>query len=106
MIAKQYVINLAGLAHRVEVQLLNPFQGIGIKPSKALATRRRTSDGVRSLQASAIDDVVFKNRPHFAFTCGRGGCGLLLCTAAGFGSLSGSLEWERSNGENQTGYRD
>jgi hypothetical protein len=75
--AKQNVINLACLAHSIKVEFLNSLQRVGIEFSKTLAPGRRTDDRKGTLQAAAIDYVVFEDRPHLA--------GREITDGAGFG---------------------
>ena len=66
MTAKQDVIDLALLAHRIEVELLNSLERVRIKFSEPLAARIRIVDKKRSLKSAPISDVVLDDRPHLA----------------------------------------
>src|SRR5262249_52012571 len=64
--AEQNVIDLAFLAQGVEVEFLDPLHCVRVKLSEAVPAGRRTGDRIRTLQAAAIDDVVFDDGAHLA----------------------------------------
>ena len=91
MTAKQDVIDLAFLTHRIEVELLNSLQRIRVKFSEAFAARFGIVDKERSLETAAISKVVLDDGSHLALaritifahrlTC-VGACSSLLCSTS------------------------
>ena len=64
MVLEKYVVNLAVLAHGIEVDLKKRREPFVVKFSETLAARRRSGDWIRALQAASVDGVAFNCGAH------------------------------------------